>query len=367
VYQYRYRKDMTATDRAINSLPEKGKERSVTTARRPNMRQVAELAGVAMSSVSRVLSGHPDVSPAMRERVLQAVHELGYEPDFLAQSLRRGATRSIGFAISDISNPVIAEIALGAEEVLRRAGYAMVVMNSENDPALDAAHIRFLQSRRVDGMIITVASERKRATIDALAQVEVPVVVIDRDLPKRVHASAVLVEHRKGMAAAAGHLLDLGHRRIGLLSWPLELRPGRERLAGLRQAYAERGLPDTSITITGLLTPEQARAATEQLLDEVEPPTALIAGANQLLIGCLRALITRGLRPGTDLALLTCDDIPLAELYNPPLAVIARDNVGTGRAAAELLLHRLNGSEEPETVTLSTTFIPRASCTPPGR
>jgi LacI family transcriptional regulator len=215
-------------------------------------------------------------------------------------------------------------------------------------------------------MILSVVSERKKATIEALAQLDVPIVAIDRDFPRRVRASAVLSDHRVGMAAAVGHLLDLGHRRIGLVSWPPDLRPGRERLAGLRAAYAARRLPDTSLHMAGPLTAEQSEAATGELFDCADPPTALIAGANQLLIGCLRAVKKRGLRPGIDLALVTCDDIPLAELYSPPLAVIARDNVATGRTAAELLLRRLNGRAEPETVSLPTTFLPRQSCCSPG-
>jgi LacI family transcriptional regulator len=332
---------------------------------RPGMRHVAKAAGVAMSTVSRVLSGHPDVSPHMRERVMRAVAELSYEPDFLAQSLRRGATFSVGFSVSDISNPVIAQIALGAEEVLRNAGYSMFVMNSENDPTRDAANARYLQNRRVDGLILFVGSERNKATNDLLARLEIPIVVIDRDLPKRVRASAVLLNHRIGMATAVGYLLDFGHRRIGLVSWPMNLRPGRERFAGLEHAYTSRKLPPTFLHVAGPLTADQAEMATDELLDRPDPPTALIAGANQLLIGCLRALIKRGLHPGEDLALVTCDEVPLAELYTPPIAAIARDNVATGGTAADLLLRRLNGQAEPLTMVLGTTFIPRASCMPP--
>ena len=182
------------------------------------MRQVAERAGVAMSTVSRVVSGHPDVSPRMRKRVLLAVEELGYQPDFLAQSLRRGATLSVGFTLSDISNPVLAQMARGMEDVLRSAGYSLLVMNAGHDPSRDAANVRFLHGRRVDGMILSLVRERRKATLEALGRAEVPLVVIDRDLPRRIRASAVLVNHRSGMAAAAGHLLDLGHRRIGLVS-----------------------------------------------------------------------------------------------------------------------------------------------------
>ncbi len=326
------------------------------------MREVADLAGVAMSSVSRVLSGHPDVSGPMRTRVLAAVEQLGYEPDFLAQSLRRGATLSVGFVVGDISNPLMADIASGAESELRRAGYSMLVMNSENDPRMDAAHVRFFATRRVDGLILSLANEKTPDTLEALAQVAQPFVLIDRDLPARYGASAVRNDHRNGTRDAVDALLGLGHRRIALITGHLDIWPVRERIAGLSEAVAARGIPDETIVIPGSLSAEHGEAATETLLGLADPPTAIIAGGNQTLVGCLRALTRHGLRPGQDLSLVTCDDVPLAELFVPPIAVIARDTVGLGRTAAELLLRRLQGDEDPRTVILPTVFRLRESC-----
>ena len=114
-----------------------------------------------------------------------------------------------------------------------------------------------------------------------------------------------------------------------------------------------------------MVTLEQGEVAAGQVLDDEKAPTAIIAGANQLLIGCLRTMIKRGLQPGIDLAVVTCDDLPLTELYAPPIAAVARDNVAMGRIAGELLLHRLQGHDEPETVVLETRFVLRASCCPP--
>jgi len=331
---------------------------------RANVREVAELAGVAISSVSRVLSEHPDVSSAMRVRVLAAVEELRYEPDFLAQSLRRGSTLSVGFVVGDISNPVMASFARGAETVLRAAGYSMLLMNSDGDPALDEAHIRFFQSRRVDGMLLSLASEKRRATLDLLETIGVPFVVFDREVPARIGANAVLSDHRTGMRAATEHLLDLGHRRIGLIIPSLEMRAGRERVGGLRDAIAARGIEDETIVLPGSLLAEHGESATNELLDLPDPPTAIIAGGNQLLIGTLRVLTARDKRVGEDIALITCDDLPLTELYRPPIATISRDTIGIGRAAAQLLHARLQHAEEPATVMLPTTYRPRASASP---
>lgn len=331
--------------------------------KRASMREVAELAEVAISSVSRVLSEHPDVSAEMRERVLTAVRQLEYEPDFLAQSLRRGATLSVGYVVGDISNPLIATITSGAESILRGAGYSMLLMNSENDPELDAAHIRFFQARRVDGMILSLASERRAATLEVLAQVDVPIILIDRDVPGDLQASMVRNDHREGMRAAVGHLLDQGHRRIALITGALDLWPVRERIAGMAEAVAARGRPDETVSLVGSLSAEHGERSTEQLLAMHPRPTAIVAGGNQVLAGCVRALTRHGIRIPDDMSLITCDEVDLSELHSPPIASVSRDTLLLGRTAAELMLERLNGGE-PRTVLLPTTYTPRPSSGP---
>lgn len=331
--------------------------------KRASMREVAERAGVAISSVSRALSGHPDVSAEMRERVLVAVRELEYEPDFLAQSLRRGATLSVGYVVGDISNPLIAAITSGAETVLRTAGYSMLLMNSENDPELDAAHVRFFQARRVDGMVLSLASERRRETLAALAQVDVPIVMIDRDVPAELGASVVRSEHRAGMRAAVSHLLTLGHRRIALITGAVDLWPVRERVAGMAEAVSAHGVPDETISLLGSLSAAHGEQSTEQLLAMRPRPTAVIAGGNQTLAGCIRAFARSGLRMPDDISVVTCDEVDLSELHVPPIASIARDTRLLGATAAELLLERLRGSP-PRTILAPTSFIARPSCGP---
>lgn len=336
-----------------------------TVSRRTNMTQVASLAGVAVSSVSRALSGHPDVSARMRKRVLAATSRLGYEPDFLAQSLRRGATLSVGFVCRDISTPLMASFASGAESLLRRRGYSMLLMNSEDDPTLDAQHINFLKSRRVDGLILCLTSEQDPAILDTVARLRVPVVVIDRELPPRLGASAVMSDHRSGTRAAAEHLIRLGHRRVGLISGPLTVLPSRERLAGIRDAMAAHGISEYLTVVEGPFTPAHGEKATVTLLDSQVPPTAIVAGSNQILIGCLRAFVARGLRPGNPISLVSCDETPLSELVQPPISVVARDSSEVGRTAAEFLMRRLSGEGGPSTTVLPTHFVPRGSCAPP--
>ncbi len=339
--------------------------RRARSANRASMREVAERAGVAMSSVSRVLSGHPDVSPAMRERVMAVVAELGYQPDLLAQSLRRRATRSVGFVVGDIANPLLAEIVKGAEQALRESGYSMLLTDSEGDPARDADHVRLFEQRRVDGLMLSLASEDHADTIDVLRQFGTPAVLVDRELPPEVGASAVLSDHRTGMRDAVSHLLDLGHRRIGLIVGQ-PMRPSRERRAGLEEAFAARDLPATYHVVEGSLSPDHGRNATRQLLELDPPPTAIVAGGNQLLIGTLGELLERGMRLGEDISLVSCDAIDVTELFTPPIAVVRRDNREIGYRAARLLLERLaDGDTGPRTELLPTEFVPRPSCAPP--
>ena len=331
--------------------------------RRASMREVATRANVAISSVSRVISGHPDVSADMRERVLAAVRDLNYEPDFLAQSLRRGATLSVGFVVGDITNPLMATITSGAELHLRAAGYSMLLMNSEVDPELDAAHIRYL-GRRVDGMILSLASERRAETIEALSDVDVPIVLVDRDVPTELGASVVCSDHRAGMRSAVEYLLDIGHRRIALITGSVDLWPVRERMSGMSDAIAARGIANETMTMIGSLSAEHGEASTEQLLRLHPRPTAIIAGGNQVLVGCLRALIRNEVAIPDDVSLVTCDEVALSELYSPPITAVKRDTEAIGRVAAELLLERLAGHAEARRVVLPTTFVARASTAP---
>lgn len=329
--------------------------------RRTSMREVAQLAGVAMSSVSRVLSGHPDVSPVMQSRVLAAVAELGYQPDLLAQSLRRQETMTIGFAVGDISNQLFAEIVAAAETRLRAAGYSMLLTNSEASAELDAAHIRLLAQRRVDGIILSVSDEQNADTLAALERLDIPVVILDRDVPI-LRAVNVFTDHRAGMRQAVAHLLDLGHRDIAMINGQ-PMRPVKERRAALEACYEERGLPQTFRSVDGTFSVDFGSRAAEDLLSRPNPPTAIIAGGNQLMLGALRVLRGRGLQLGRDISFVGFDEIPVSELYEPPIAIVRRDTAAIGRSAAELMISLLAG-EPVEDVTLPSEFVARPSCGP---
>jgi LacI family transcriptional regulator len=328
------------------------------------MRQVAERAGVAMSSVSRVLSDHPDVSDKMRARVLKTVKELGYEPNMLAQMLRRGTTQTVGFVIGDISNPLLGQIALGAEVALREAQYAMLLTNSLNQSKFDVEHIKLLQQRQVDGLLLSVADESNEETIAALGRTKTPSVLIDRDLDLATPASAVLCDHAAGVRTAVEYLIELGHRDIALIAGSPFTRPTRERVRAIKGASVRHPMANFQIR-SGAFTETHGAEATRELLASSRPPTAVIAGGNQILIGVLRQLRDQQLRIPQDISLITCDDVPLAEFFTPALATIERDPYAMGTTAAGLLLELMNGGEA-RTIDLRTTFRRASSCARPA-
>lgn len=336
-----------------------------TRSTKPGLREVADLAGVALSTASRAMSNRPGVSPRMRERVIQAALELGYEPDLLAQSFSKGATMTVGFLVRDIASPAIPPILLGAEAVLRSGGYAMLLTNSEGLTSLDVEYIRMFRQRRVDGLVLSLADESHPETLAELERFVGPCVVVDRTLPDAVGASNVLIDHAAGLRKILDYLVELGHRRIGFVGGPERLRPTAEAARVLHEATASRrGL---SVLIeAGQFAEEHGAAAAVRLLADSAPPTAIVAGNAQILLGVLRTLRERGLRVPEDLSIVSVDHVPYLDYMEPPVASISRDQYSIGRTAGELLLRRLAGGP-PETVLVPTTFSPRSSCAPPNR
>jgi LacI family transcriptional regulator len=347
--------------------PVRGSDRPAAgNGRRVNAFDVARLAGISKSSVSRVLAGHPDVSSEMHERVSRAVRQLGYTPDLLAASLRRGATLSVGFVLTSIASHLHAEIVSGAESRLREFGYSLLLMDSDNDPNLDSEYVRILESRRVDGLLLAPASDRNQRIQELVRHSELPIVAIDRELPSSRVSSAVLTDSRPGTIAAVHHLVALGHRRIALISGTTDIYPARDRIAAFQSAVAAESTPVRTFQVDGTFSVEHGEAATQHLLDLAEPPTAIITGGFQLLIGCLTVLRKRGTRVGRDISLITWDHSSLAELYDPPISTISRDTTRLGQLAAQTLLDRISGTGQPPIQLIPSTFTVTPSCNDPS-
>lgn len=332
------------------------------------IRDVARSAGVAVGTVSRVLNGHPSVSPEVRERVVEAIRSLGYEPDAVAQSMRLRTTRTVACAIRDISIAGFGSFVKAAEEVLRQAGYTLLLTNTDEQPAREIELLRTFAKRRVDGVIMTISDEGDEDLSRTLREMRVPVVLMDRDVA--LELDVVAIDHRGGARAATAHLLDLGHRRIALVTGLATMRPGHERLAGFQEAYRRAGLtPDGDLVRCGGFSAEFGFEQLSALLRSEAPPSAVIAGGMTMLPGALHAIAAHGLRIPGDISVVAGADTDLAALSVPPVTAVRWSNADWGRHAVRLLLDRVEGhyDADPRRVTLATELVRRASCAAPQR
>ena len=205
---------------------------------RITIHDVAAKAGVAISSVSRVISGHRDVSAKMRAKVEAAVAELGYEPDHLAQSLRKGATMTIGFLIRDITNPLFSIVAQSAEYELRKAGYSIILINSHGDLDAEKENFALFKRRRIDGVIASLVSEDSPYVRNTINELGAPVVLLDREVTG-LNASAVICDHAQGVKQATADLIANGYQRIAFVSGRKDVFISRNRIKGYEQALAD--------------------------------------------------------------------------------------------------------------------------------
>lgn len=334
----------------------------MTAGKKITIHDVAKQAGVAISSVSRVLTDHPHVSETMRARVLAAAQALGYQPDFLAHSLRSGSTDSIGFLVGTIFNPVMADLSVSIANVMAEHGYAMLLVCSQNQPELDVAYLRFLIRRQVGGLIVSSATHGPEQAAALIAESEVPAVMLDRECPPGAHVSAVQSDHASGVEAAVAHLVEQGHRRIALVNGPPFFDPSRARRQGFQQAmHAAHLTVEPSFVRTKGMDKNSGYQETCALLALPQRPTAIIAGGNLILTGVLQALQEHHIQVGCDMALIGCDDTDLTRLYSPAITVIARDLSLLGETAARLLVENMNTGSGGKSILLPTQLVIRAS------
>src|SRR3954470_6982874 len=329
--------------------------------RRPTMREVAAVAGVSLSTVSRAINGDPKVAPDLAEKVDAAVAMLGYRRDVTATTLRRAdrLSASIGLVFDDVANPFHAMLQRGIENVARERGVLAFAGSSDEDAERERDRVQAFLPRRVDGLIVVPAGADHGYLVRD-REAGVAVVFVDRP-PGFIDADVVLSDHAGGARAATAHLLAAGHRRIGYLGDRRAIHSASERLRGYTEALAAAGVAhDPALVRTELRDSAAARRATEELLDGENPPTAVFAAQNLITIGAVEALRARGIQHAV--ALVGFDDLPLADAVDPGLTVVAQDAGGVGRAAAEALFTRLDGDPEPSRrVVLPTTLIPRGS------
>jgi LacI family transcriptional regulator len=339
-------------------------------ARKPTIRDVAALAGVSIGTVSRALNGAGRVSESAIAAVQSAARRLGYEPDAIAQSMRTQSTGVVGLLVAELGNPYYARIVNALEDRLQRDGYALLLANTHNDPRRERAMIDFFRRRRVDGIILGPCDTEKPEVLDALRAAGLPAIALDRDF--NAGGSGVHVDHFNGALHATRYLLNLGHRRIALMTAGETRRPGRERIAGFRDAFAERGLqPDPRLIRIEPSSMEFAFSEALALLSSPQPPTAFLCLGTRILAGVLHGIRHAGLSAPDDVSVISVGDTDLSQLFSPAITSLTWDFEAVGAAVSELLLKRLPGRPghdnlEPERIVITQQLVLRESCGPVG-
>jgi len=328
----------------------------------PTIKDVAERAGVSITTVSHALNQTRYVNHELVRRVRNAVRSLSYQPNALARGLRRKETRMFGMVMPDNSNPYFAELARSIEDACFERGYNVILCNSDEDPVKEQAYLSLLVEKQVDG-IVFVASDNDCGALRNVRERDVPVVVLDREL-KGMPYDSIVVDNRHGGRQAASHLIAGGHRRIGCICGPTYLTSAKERLEGYRDALLDAGLPlDPKLIQAGNFHIEAGYAAMENLFRLPDPITAVFASNDLMAIGALRAIAARALRVPDDVSVVGFDDVSLAMYTEPPLTTVTQPICEIGTLATELLVRRVNGDHRrPRRCCLETRLVVRASC-----
>jgi LacI family transcriptional regulator len=323
------------------------------------MRQIAAAAKVSIGTVSHVINDTAKVRPKLRERVLEAIRRLGYQPSALAQGLRRRRTNMLGMIIPDITNPFFPGVVRGAEDVAYKRSYRMILCNADNDAEKEHSYIRELRSYHVAGLLIIPSSGAEIAAhLRTYTSSSVPVVCIDR-VPEGWKGDAVLVANENGAYEGTRHLIEMGHHRLAVITGPLKLTNAVDRLKGFKRALEESKLrlEEEFLQEARFDAPSGYQAAL-RLLRMPERPTAIFACNDLMAFGVLQAARELGIRCPEDLSIVGFDSLEFTKLTDPSLTSIHQPGYELGATAARLLLQRIDGMQTPpKRLSLSTELM----------
>ena len=337
-----------------------------TLGRKPNLKDVAAVAGVSLGSVSRTLNGVANVGPQVRAQVMQAVAALDYRLNHAARSLRSRNSRTVGCMLTDVTNPLYARLFRVFEERFRDAGYMVMLANGLNRLDRELDILDMFHSRGMDGVVLAPGFERNAKILAAIDSLGIPAVILDRDTTAR--QDHVLFDHAPGVKAAVRHLLSLGHRRVALVVGAAASRPMRRRVEGFRAGFATHGIqPDPRWIVRLAAATAPADAAVSQLLALAAPPTAFISLGTSALADVLNTLNGAGLRVPHDVSVVSMGEPDFARIYRPAISTVVLDSDEAASQTCHMLLQRMCGETDqpPRRVLLPTQFVDRASCAAP--
>lgn len=319
----------------------------------PSIKKVAEVAGVSVGTVSHVITGSVPVSEPLRAKVQAAIRKLNYHPNHVARSLKTSKTWTLGIIVPDLTISFFPQVISGAEAAARARDYSLIAVNSNDDGERQKSLLSLLRSQRVEGILLVVAAAPTPLNqISLMIDAGIPIVCLDR-IPDRVPVDSVSVEDQDAAQLGVQHLIDMGHRRIAIVTGPLALKNERRRLQGYRQALQGAGIPleESLIWPGNLRTPDIAAMCRERLA--ASPlPDAIFSTNGPTALGVLRAFRDRGLSTPRDIAFATFDELTVDDIFTPSITTIVQPAYDIGYRAAQILLDRINGPANVESVTL---------------
>jgi LacI family transcriptional regulator len=337
-----------------------------TRSKRPTVSEVARLAGVGTTTVSRVINGSTRVDPRTLERVTDAIEKLGYMPNQAARILRGARTRTIGLLIPSIADPFFSSCAEAAQAIARANDSLLIVITTQNDPHIEIENVNVLMRHQVDGLIIAPANSQSPTLRDIVQRLPVPVIAMDRPLLNS-SVPSVLADNCAGAQEATQHLIEHGRRRVVCLTGEATLYTIRERIRGYRKAVDVARLP--CVLDTSIRDYKSAEYAVQSMMSGGEPPDAFLTLKNSTTIYTFEALQKLKIAIPESVALVGYDDFELAATVRPSITVVQQPVDEIGRIAAEILFEHLvrAGSVRarhsgPQHVQLKTRLIRRKSC-----
>jgi DNA-binding LacI/PurR family transcriptional regulator len=329
-----------------------------------SIKDIARVAGVSHSTVSRALRNSPLVNPKTIQDIQGIARGMGYQPSAVARGLVTRKTLTIGVVVTTIADPFVSEVVTGIELAANDSGYSVFLADSNADPAREKSVVHSFAERRVDGIVVT-SSRVGALYTPLLSEMMVPIVLINNQHPGQfVHS--VMIDNVPASREATDHLIRLGHRRIAYVGDKYGHQSDAERCAGYREALELAGLPFLpELAVLGDGKPEGGGLAMEKLLDLPDPPTAVFCYNDMTALGVLRSVHTRGMRVPEDVSLIGFDDVFFVSYTQPQLTTVRQPMRRMGWMAMESLLKLMSGQPSGEAVKVPAELIVRESTAAP--
>lgn len=322
------------------------------------IKDVAKLAGVALSTASYALNGDTKVAEKTRAKVLEAARQLNYRKNGFAMDLKRSRTNTIALILTDLSGPYYSELIRSIQDVALANGYDLIACSSMGGK--DSTAVRFLRERRVDGAVVLAHNMTDEILMDSAGD-RFPIVVMDRELSGSGLIN-VRVDSEQGGYDATRYLIEAGHRTIAYISGPSNSSDNVLRYQGYLRAMHEAGLEEKAKwRLSGNFVREGGYSATKMMMMQGELPSAVFYANDEMAIGGLKALQEGGISVPEDISVIGFDDIQLAEYVHPPLTTIRQPKQEAGSLAGHLLFQMLDGEEVNDSYKLKIELVERES------